>query len=140
MGVRRKAREYAFQILFQLDFDGDNLEDKLEQFWQTNKNLNRRGLVPPQVKQFAEALVKGTIEQLDQIDTRISQHSLNWRLSRMAATDRNILRFSTYEILYCDDIPVKVSINEALDIAKKYSTTESVSFINGILDKIAHQE
>ena len=132
MGARRKAREYAFQILFQLDFDSDNVKDKLEQFWQTHNCL-------PQVKQFAELLVKGTIKQLDQIDHRISHQSHNWCLARIAKADKNILRFAIYEILYCDDIPAKVSINEALDIAKKYSTSESVGFINGILDKIAHQ-
>ncbi len=139
MGARRKAREYAFQILFQLDFDSDNVADKLEQFWQTHNCRNRRGLVPPQVKLFAESLVCGTMKQLDQIDERIGQQSHNWCLERIAKVDKNIMRVAIYEILYCDDIPPKVSINEALDIAKKYSTTESAGFINGILDKIAHQ-
>ena len=132
MGTRRKAREYAFQILFQLDFDRDNHQKKLEQFWRAHN-------CSPEAKEFAELLVNGTLTHLAQIDERISQQSFNWRLSRMAAVDRNILRFSTYEILYCDDIPPKVSINEALEIAKKYSAPESVSFINGILDKIANQ-
>ncbi len=131
MGARRKAREYAFQILFQLDFDRDDYREKLEQFWQAHN-------CSPEIMEFAESLVNGTSEHLDKIDEVISGHSLNWSLSRMSAADRNILRFSTYEILFCDDIPAKVSINEALEIAKKYSATESASFINGILDKIAH--
>jgi N utilization substance protein B len=132
MGARRKAREYALQILFQLDFDRDNLPQKIEQFWQEHNCSSA-------VKDFAGALVKGTLEHLSLIDDKISHQARNWRLSRMASVDRNILRFSTYEILYRDDIPTKVTINEALEIAKKYSTAESGSFINGILDKIAHQ-
>jgi N utilization substance protein B len=115
-----------------LEFDRDNVEQKLGQFWQEHD-------CSPQIREFAESLVNGTLEHLNQIDELISQQAINWRLARMAMVDRNILRFSTYEILYRDDIPMKVSINEALEIAKKYSTPESASFINGILDKIAHQ-
>lgn len=133
VGARRKAREYAFQMLFQLDFDRDDCQDKLKQFWRLHN-------CSPEVKEFAESLVNGTLKHLEQIDERISGHSLNWRLCRMSVVDRNILRLSSYEILFCDDIPVKVSINEALEIAKKYSASESASFINGILDKIANPQ
>jgi transcription antitermination factor NusB len=131
MGIRRKARECALQILFQLDFDRDDIPQKIERFWQEHKHTDS-------VRQFAEILVNGTLENLTKIDDVISKCALNWRLGRMASVDRNILRFATYEILYRDDIPDKVSINEALEIAKKFSTEESCAFINGILDKIAH--
>ncbi len=130
MGERRKAREYALKILFQLDFDRDNLQDKINLFWQEHK-------CSPVAKEFAQKLVNGTLMNLEQLDEKIGRQALNWRIKRMAVIDRNILRFAAYEILYCDDIPAKVSINEALEIAKKYSTIESVAFINGILDKFA---
>ncbi len=130
MGARRKAREHAFQFLFQLDFDQDNPQEKIELFWQEHPCL-------PQQQEFAAELVWGTIEQLSIIDRHISKQAINWRLERMAVVDRNILRLATYEILFREDIPPKVSINEALEIAKKYSDTKSAKFINGILDKIA---
>jgi len=131
MGARRKAREFALQLLFQLDFDRDNPQDKIDMFWQAQT-------CPPQIKEFANQLVKGTLDNLERIDQHIAHQAQNWRLERMAVVDRNILRFATYEILFREDIPPKVSINEALEIAKKYSTPDAVRFINGILDKIAH--
>ena len=85
---------------------------------------------------FFETLVNGVLEARAEIDTTIEQYSDNWKLSRMAGVDRNILRIAVYELLFCDDIPVKVSINEAIDIGKKFGTDESGSFINGILDSI----
>jgi len=130
MGLRRQAREYALQLLFQLDFDRDNLEEKEAIFWAERP-------CSPVVREFATELVHGTLEHLGEIDGRISAQATNWRLSRMAAVDRNILRLATFEIVFRPDIPYKVSINEALEIAKKYSTPEAVKFINGVLDKIA---
>ena len=133
-GARRKAREFVLQLLYQLDYDPDtvDLAQRLELFWQENK-------CQPSVKSFAEELVRGTLAHLEPIDQMISRLAVNWKIERMAMIDRNILRFAAYEILYRDDIPPKVSINEALEIAKKYSTPGSIGFINGILDKIAHQ-
>ncbi len=133
-GVRRRGREFALQLLYQLDYEPGqaDLAGILDAFWEENKT-------PPAVKTFAEELVRGTLANLPHIDQTISQMAINWRIERMAVIDRSILRFAAYEILYRDDIPPKVSINEALEIAKKYSTPGSIGFINGILDKIAHQ-
>lgn len=128
---RRKAREYALQILFQRDFTGQKPgSESFEDFW-TNKKENVN------LKSFAEELVNGTINNLEKIDRVIQEAAEHWKIERMAAVDRNILRSAVYEILYRKDIPSAVTINEALEIAKKYSSSESVPFINGLLDKIA---
>ncbi|HYA12670.1 MAG TPA: transcription antitermination factor NusB [Thermodesulfovibrionales bacterium] len=130
---RRRAREYALQILFQIDFKDKKVNNKdLEDFW-SDKQENE------DVKKFAEDLVKGTIRKLDDIDSKIEKFAENWVLKRMAAVDRNILRFAVYEILYRKDIPPAVTINEALEIAKKFSSSEAAPFINGILDRLAKE-
>jgi len=130
---RRKAREYALQMLFQSDFTKKKIDRKdLEEFW-SGKNESEN------VKGFAEELVKGTLDSLDEIDKTIERVAENWLLKRMAAVDRNILRFAAYEILYRKDIPSAVTINEALEIAKKYSSTEAASFLNGVLDRLAKE-
>ncbi len=128
---RRKAREYALQMLFQYEFTGNKKEFiSLDDFRPDKKE--GKGL-----KKFADELVKGTLENLDEIDRLIQQTAENWEMKRMAAVDRNILRCAVYELLYRKDIPPAVTINEALEIAKKFSSLESVPFINGLLDKIA---
>lgn len=128
---RRKAREYALQILFQIDFTNKKIDRKnLDEFW-SDKKENR------EVRKFADELVTGVLENLDETDIRIEKVTENWVLKRMAAVDRNILRIAGYEILYRKDIPSAVTINEALEIAKKYSTSEAASFLNGILDRLA---
>jgi len=130
---RRKAREYALQLLFQIDFTKRELERKdIEEFWSGKKESG-------DIKEFTEKLVKGTIESLDEIDSIIEKATENWFLKRMAAVDRNILRFAAYEILHRKDIPYAVTINEALEIAKKYSSAEAASFLNGVLDKLAKE-
>ena len=95
---------------------------------------------PEDIRLFAERIVLGTEEHLKTIDQKITQYAENWDLKRMAVVDRNILRFSVYELLYMDDIPPKVAINEAVNLAKKYSELEAGKFVNGILDKINHSE
>lgn len=128
---RRKAREYALQILFRLDFTEKKIDSKdLEEFWSDKKASD-------DVKKFAEDLVRGTVNSLDDIDSMIEKVTENWLLKRMAAVDRNILRFAAYELLYRKDIPSNVTINEAIEIAKKFSSTESAPFINGVLDKLS---
>lgn len=128
---RRKGRELAFQFLFQFDFTGKRPGKKdFDEFW-AEKDGNA------EVKKFTEDIVNGTINNLKEIDASIQGAAEHWVLHRMAAVDRNILRFATYELLYRNDIPSTVTINEAIEIAKRYSTNESASFINGILDKIA---
>lgn len=130
---RRKAREYALQILFQSDFKEKKIDSKdLEEFWHDKKESKN-------VKEFTEEIVRGTLNRLEEIDTVIERVAENWLLKRMAAVDRNILRFAAYEILYRKDIPSAVTINEAIEIAKKFSSTESASFINGILDRLAKE-
>jgi N utilization substance protein B len=130
---RRRAREYALQILFQIDFKGKEVNNKdLAEFWSDKQESE-------DVKKFAEDLVRGTIKNLDNIDSRIEKVAENWVLKRMAAVDRNILRFAAYEILYRKDIPSAVTINEALEIAKKFSSSEAAPFINGILDRLAKE-
>lgn len=128
---RRKAREYALQILFQRDFTQGKPEiEPKHDFW-ADKEAKK------DIKEFAENIVNGTIENLSEIDSAIQKAAEHWDMKRMAAVDRNILRFAAYEILCRKDIPSAVTINEALEIAKKYSSSESVPFINGLLDKIA---
>ncbi len=127
---RRRAREYALQLLFQLDVTKNKLNDKqFEGFWEDIKEDNN-------IKEFANNLVRGTRENIAAIDETIKKAAEHWSIDRMAVIDRNILRCSTYELLYRTDIPPLVTINEALEISKKYSTEDSAAFINGILDKI----
>ena len=131
---RRRAREHALQILFQVDFTGKKINVRdFEEFWSDKKE-------DADVRKFAEELVRGTIDRLHEIDARIERITDNWLLSRMSAVDRNILRFAFYEILYREDIPSAVTINEALEIAKKFSSGKAVPFINGVLDRLAREE
>lgn len=128
---RRKGREYAFQFLFQFDFIGRKPGKKdFDEFWK-DKDGDAEG------REFTEDIVSGTIDHLHEIDAAIQKAAEHWVLQRMAAVDRNILRSATYELLYRRDIPSAVTINEAIEIAKRYSSTESAAFINGILDTIA---
>jgi N utilization substance protein B len=130
---RRQAREYALQILFQIDFTEKKVgRRELDEFW-SDKKENR------EIREFAEELVKGTLEKLEDIDALIEKLAENWILGRMAAVDRNILRLAAFEILYRKDIPSAVTINEALEIAKKYSSSESAPFLNGVLDRLAKE-
>lgn len=133
MGSRRQARELSLKILYQLETSGYPLEAVLEDFWGNN-------IYPAAIRDFAEDLVKGVINHSRDIDEKLSALADNWELNRMAVIDKNILRLAAYEIKYRDDIPAAVSINEALEIAKKYSGLESSRFINGILDKVAKEK
>jgi len=129
-GKRRLARELAVQFLYQFDLGGGSLNEALPLFWETQPDAGDT------VRQFAEELVQGVMERRAVIDERIVKYADNWDLPRIAAVDRNILRLAMYEMLYRDDIPPVVSINEAVDIAKKFSTSESGAFVNGILDRL----
>lgn len=135
MRRRTKAREYALKMLYALDIMRESDPAKcIDMFWRENDEADR------EVKEFAELLVTGVAKNEGVIDKLISQYATNWQLKRMAVIDRNILRFATYELLFREDIPPKVSINEAIDIAKKYGDNESGKFVNGILDKINKAE
>ncbi len=131
MRKRTKAREFALQILYQIDITREDPKACLDDFWKSRKDE-----AEAEVKEFAEKIVFGTIERKEDIDKVISEAAQNWEIGRMAVVDRNILRLTTYELLYRDDIPPKVSINEAIEIAKKYGDQDSGKFVNGILDKI----
>ncbi len=126
--TRRLAREWALQFLFQWDFNKDDIEWALEKFWE-DKKTNKAG------KLFAEELIKGVIANVDSIDDFIQKYAENWELKRMNAVDRNVLRLAMYEMHFRADIPPVVSINEAVDLAKDFSSMESGKFINGILNR-----
>lgn len=155
MGMRREARERAIQFLFQCDLNApDKLDEELDHFWDSQRRAalaqasdgkatwgEKVELPPPttaeaELRLFADPLIRGTLEHRAEADAVITQHAKNWDLDRMAAVDRNILRLAIYEMLHREDIPPVVSINEAVDIAKKFSTHDSGKFVNGILDKV----
>ncbi len=129
-GKRRQGRELAVQFLYQCDFNGEPLDEALGLFWQTQDNLD------DDVRRFAEELVRGVAARQAAVDAKIQQYAEHWEIGRIAAVDRNILRLAIYEMLFRDDIPPVVSINEAVEVAKKFSTRESGGFVNGILDRI----
>ena len=126
---RREAREYILQILFHLDFNPTETGRILKWFWKENP-------CGEEVSLFVERVINGIAEKQKDLDALISKYSENWKIHRMGAVDRNVLRMALYEMLYCDDIPPVVSINEAVDIAKYFSNKESGSFVNGILDRV----
>ena len=132
MGQRRISREDALKILYQIDICQDTTPKSLEEFWEQYPNPN----TPAETKEFTQRLVSKTSECQDTIDNLIKKFSKNWSLKRMGFIDRNILRLAVCELCYMDDIPPKVTINEAIEIAKKFSTERSALFINGILDRI----
>lgn len=118
------------QLLYQIDVGGGRVADALETYWASQE-------ADEDVRQFASFLVDGVVKNLSEIDDVISSYSTNWKVSRMASIDKNILRIAVYELTRCSDIPIKVTINEAVEIAKCYGTEESGAFVNGILDNVA---
>ena len=129
MGTRRQARELAMQALFYMDMQNDASLQMLESFCENFQP-------PKKVHPFFMALVNGVLENRREIDNLIERYSKNWKLNRMSGVDRNVMRIAVYELLCCEDIPPKVSINEAVDVGKKFGTEESGAFINGIMDSI----
>ena len=130
MGARRKARECALQMLFAYDVTRPAVNDLVETYWGEMAESGE------DVKDFANELAVGTIEHLVEIDERIRLRTEHWRISRMAIVDRNLLRMAVYEFLHQANTPRTVAINEALEIARRFSTHEATQFINGILDAI----
>jgi len=134
MRRRSKARALALKFLYQIDISKeDPAGNALAHFWQEHRTVRS-------VKEFTTQLIIGTLENLAQIDSVLSKYARNWQLKRMAVVDRNILRLASYELLFLEDIPRKVSINEAVELAKKYGDVDSGKFVNGILDKIHKDE
>ena len=131
MGSRRKARECALQMLFAADVAGTRGDDLARTFWSELAD----GELEPQAREFATRLALGALSHTEEVDERIRSRAEHWRISRMALVDRNVLRLAVYEFLY-EPTPRTVTINEALEIARRFSTYEATQFINGILDAI----
>ena len=130
MGKRRQSREFIVQFLYQTDMNKDEIIDEcLSEFWKKVE-------APADIVEFSSKMIGLVFKNKDEIDAYIKKATTNWDLKRIAVVDRNILRLGIGELLYADDIPPVVSINEAVDIAKKFGTEESGKFVNGILDQI----
>jgi N utilization substance protein B len=131
---RTRGREVALQVLYQLEQNPGVAPTEVERF------IERRLLGDRKLVEFTHALIAGVQGHKPEIDGLISRVAENWRLDRMAAIDRNILRLGAFEMVYCPDVPTKVAINEALELAKRYSTAQSSRFVNGILDRLQNIE
>jgi transcription antitermination protein NusB len=131
MGKRREGREVALQLLFNWDLNVQQPldENQLDLFWKFRPAI-------PRLRAFATNLLNGVISHQATIDEKIIRYTANYELKRISAVDRNILRMAIYEMLYADDVPPIVAINEAIDIAKKFGTEESGKFVNGVLDRV----
>jgi len=132
MGHRRKARECALQILFQIDLSGDDSGAVRARYWRAND-------LPDSIRNFADDLVEQTVQHRDAIDARLVDNTHNWRLDRMPVVDRNVLRMAISELLFGHDTPRPVVLNEALEVARKYGSDESPKFVNGVLDGVVRE-
>ena len=132
MGKRRRGRETALKLLYALDITQEPADELLRASWLDT-------VVPEAVREFSVTLVAGVMAHRDEIDTLVQEWSMNWSLERIGIIERNILRFAIYELLFLTDIPPNVTINEAVEVAKRYGTDEAPSFINGILDRIKQE-
>ena len=135
MGARHTARERALQALYQLDMSGGSPEEALAAAWEAA--AQEAPTPDPNAVQFARELVEGVVANLRTIDALIEQHSHNWRIDRMDRIDRSVLRLAIYELKYREDIPRKVTLNEAVELGKSYGTEASSAFVNGLLDRVA---
>ncbi len=129
MSVRRRAREIALQVLYQLDLSPGVPQEVLTLYYENFRPSEK-------ARDFCLRLIEGVRENREEIDRLIEENAENWTLKRMATVDRNILRLATFELLRCPDIPFRASLNEAVELAKKFGTEDSSAFINGILDRI----
>ena len=136
MPSRRRSRQRAVQILFLWDLRRQPVDDAISAYYESL--YSEESKEPPRRDAFASALVEGAVDHVGEIDSRISRHAEHWRIERMAAVDRNILRLAIYEMIHLET-PTPVVIDEALELARRYSTEESVHFINGVLDAV-HRE
>lgn len=137
MGTRRKAREAALQVLYQIDTAGvppAEVEQSIASFFELYDDDGDRD-----AREFAEKLVRGCAAQLDAIDAKIRDVSRHWRIERMARVDRNVMRLAVHELLSLPDVPRRVTLNEAVELAKRFGDENSASFVNGVLDRIASE-
>ncbi len=132
MGTRRTAREYGLQILFQWDVHGHTIY-WLEEFWAQRH-------VSPEIRAFTDRLVQGVMEHEKELDDMMGAHAAHWSVSRMPIVDRNILRLGLYELLWVPEVPAKVTVNEAIELAKAFADDETKRFVNGILDSVLKEE
>ena len=136
---RRKSREFALQVLYQLNFTKKDVHKTLAQFLDHFSGKEEKVGTTRFRDDFRERLVLGVLEHCKEIDRLIEKYSENWRLDRMTIIDRAILRMATFELLYCGEIPPKVTLNEAIELGKRFGSEDSGSFINGILDRIQNE-
>jgi N utilization substance protein B len=130
MGNRRFSRELVIQFLYLTEMNEGEIEDQLKTFWENNSCKEE------DVRSFTEDILNDIFDHKKEIDTRLEKYSDNWTLSRMAVIDRNLLRMAASELMYSKNVPPKVAIDEAVEIAKKFGTADSPNFINGVLDRI----
>lgn len=140
MTARTRGREYALQVLYELDASGKDADSALDAYWSNFETTGRPAGSPepdPAIKTFTQQLVTGVAKNVAELDSMIERCSTNWRLDRMPRVDRNVLRLACFELMHTLDVPVKVVINEAIELGKRYGSEESGAFINGILDKLS---
>lgn len=135
-GERRKAREIAMQMLYQADMGKQQPLEVRRVFWKSREDDNGKQTVEPDTREFAEDLFRVATERSDEVDGLIEKHAQNWRIARMAAVDRNLLRMAVAEMLGFRATPHPIVINEALEIARRYAAPESIHFLNGVLDAV----
>lgn len=128
-GGRKEARQWALQMLFQLDINPEDTDVMFDDFFDTKKYANRD-------RDFAEKTVIGVLDNVAELDKKVEEFTPKWDMKRLGGVDRNVLRIAAFEMLHCDDIPPVVSINEAIENAKDYSGAESGKFVNGVLDEL----
>ena len=140
-GGRRRARECALQVLYQLDLSGPSLdvEEALAVFFAAGLDAEEERLTD-EAAQFSRQLVRGVAERLPELDTALQKAAQHWRVERMTRVDRNILRLGAWELRHCPETPARVVLNEAIELAKRFGTEESGSFVNGLLDRLAQDQ
>jgi N utilization substance protein B len=143
MASRRRAREYTLQALFQADVAAVEVSGALNSLWtgileDDDASLGGRQADEEEID-FASHIAEGVERERDQLDKKIESCSTNWRMSRMSPVDRNILRLAAYELIFMPEIPSHVTLNEAIELAKKFGTSQSKGFVNGILDRLARE-
>jgi N utilization substance protein B len=129
MSARRKGRELALQVLYQLDMSGESSEQALRTFADSFEHT-------PGAREFGETLVRGVLDRREQIDASIAQASEHWRLERLSRIDANVIRIAVYEMTTPPGLPLQIAINEAIEVARKFGTTDSAAFVNGVLDAV----
>jgi N utilization substance protein B len=130
MATRRDGREWALQIIFSLDLNTrSNLDEVFDYFFEVHAESDKK------TREFTENIVRGVVEHRPEIDEKIEKYADHWKIRRMGVIDRNVMRIALYELMYCEDVPQAVVLNEAIDLAKYFSNSDSGRFVNGILDR-----